>query len=198
MTVSSRNYLSGLALAIAVCIGLPVAAHAGSPWQFVVEIAQAQGSQIRLKVADIQVIGAYASPRQDPHVDHLFSTPPQGAAQRWAESKMVAAGSENRATVIVREASVIETKLKPSGSWFSRDPAERYDAALVIDVEIRDNFDALMGTASVKVTRSQTVLEDTDDEERQSMWSAMVEAMIADLDREIENQLRKHLAAYVN
>ena len=68
---------------------------------------------------------------------------------------------------------------------------------LDVDIEIRDNFDAFLGQAGARVTRSQTVLEGTGSGERQTMWGRMTRAMIADLDREIEKQVRAHLAPYV-
>lgn len=155
---------------------------------------------IRLDVAEFQVIPVYAAPRQPPHVEHLFDTSPQSAATAWAERTFKAAGVENRGTFIIRDASVVETKLKKDSglsSMFTKEPAERYDGVLSAELDIRDNFDKFLGRVTARVTRSQTVLEDTEPAERQAIWKKMTRAMIADLDRELRKQIKLHLASYL-
>jgi len=62
---------SGLAVP-AVATPAPAHPSAAAPAPAVV----AERQPIRLDVAEIQVIGAYAPPRERPHVEHLFPTPP--------------------------------------------------------------------------------------------------------------------------
>lgn len=159
----------------------------------------AERQPIRLDVAEIQVIGAYAPPREAPHVEHLFPTPPQMAAVRWGEAQIKAVGRSNRATLIVNEASVVEVRLPTSGgisSLFKKELTERYDGVIAVELQIRDDFDNLGGRASARVTRSQSVLEDTSEEERKAIWSQMTEAMIADLERELRKRINSNLTRF--
>ncbi|MDJ0949805.1 MAG: hypothetical protein QNJ94_12885 [Alphaproteobacteria bacterium] len=155
---------------------------------------------IRLSVAEIQIIPIYVPPRRDPHVDHLFTRPPLAAAEAWARSHLKAVGISHRATVIIREAGVTEAKIEKKGGLsglFTREPSEKYDAHLSVVIEVRDNYDRFVGRANALVERTQTVLEDTEPDERQEIWSKMTDDMIDDLDREISKQIRQHLAVFV-
>lgn len=185
---------SGLA---APAVATPAPAHpsAAAPAPAVV----AERQPIRLDVAEIQVIGAYAPPRERPHVEHLFPTPPQMATVRWGESQLVAEGRANKATLIVNEASVVEVRLPTEGgiaSLFKKELTERYDGVIAVELEIRDDFDNLGGRASARVTRSQSVLENISEAERKAIWSEMTEAMIADLERELRNRIKSNLTRF--
>ena len=155
---------------------------------------------IRLGVAEVQVIVVYAPPRRSPNVDHLFPTPPRLAAARWGESRLLAAGQSNKATVMIRDAAVVEVKLPKKGGLaglFSRQPAARYDGRISVELVIRDDYDKFEGRATARVTRSQTVLEDITDKKRRAVWTKMTKAMIADLERELRKQIQAHLTRYV-
>ena len=141
---------------------------------------------IRLGVAEVQVIVVYA--------------PPRLAAARWGESRLLAAGQSNKATMMIRDAAVVEVKLPKKGGLaglFSRQPAARYDGRLAVELVIRDDYDKFEGRATARVTRSQTVLEDITDKERRAVWTKMTKAMIADLERELRKQIQAHLTRYV-
>ncbi len=155
---------------------------------------------IRLAVAEIQVIPIYVPPRRAPHVEHLFARPPLAAVEAWARSHLKAVGVSHRATVIIREALVVEKKLeKESGlsGLFSREPSEQYDARLDVAIEIRDNFDKFVARVTAQVNRTQTVLENTEPDERQAIWAQMTDAMVNDLDRELGKQMNQHIAVFV-
>ena len=131
---------------------------------------------------------------------HLSRTPLAVAAEQWARTHLRPVGYANRATVIIRDAHVIETELaKKSGlsGLFTREPSERYDAVLDVEIEIRDSYDRFIGRVTAQITRTQTVLEKTEPEERQTIWAQMTEAMIDDLDQEIARQMRAHLTTFV-
>lgn len=203
--VLGRGAVAALAFAL-VCLAPTVRAEAGSTdldseTQFQ-DLAQfvVPSQPIRLGVAEVQVIVVYAPSRQSPNVDYLFPTPLRVAAARWGKTRLVAAGQSNKAMLMIRDASVVEVKLPQNGGLaglFTRQPAARYDGRLAVELVIRNDYDKFEGRVTVRVTRSQTVLEDISDKERRAVWAKMTKAMIADLEREMRKQIQIHLTRYV-
>lgn len=202
-TLANLRFMGGLRFRLhfllVLCTGMLVLPAAAQEKQDV-SVPPNYSEPIRLAVAEIQVIPIYVSPAREPNVEHLFPTPPAVAAEQWAKAHLRPVGYANRATVIIRDAHVTETKLeKKSGlsGLFTREPSERYDAVLDVEIEIRDSYDRFIGRVTAQVTRTQTVLEKTEPEERQAIWAQMTEAMIDDLDHEIARQMRAHLTSFV-
>lgn len=190
-----RPHIGTFLLLCAAALALPMSVRAQQE-----EAPESYSEPIRLAVAEIQVIPIYVPPGRDPHVEHLFARSPLAAVEAWARSHVKAVGVSHRATVIIREALVVERKLeKGSGlsGLFTREPAEQYDARLDVAIEIRDNYDKFVARVSAQVSRTQTVLEDTEPDERQAIWAQMTDAMIDDLDRELGKQVHQHISVFV-
>jgi len=163
--------------------------------------ARAEGAgalpEIRLAVAEMQVIPAYASPRRDGHADHRMKASPQRLAVNWARARIRAVGRADRARVIILEASVVEVPVTGKSGLFRRGPDRRYDARLTISVEIRSDAGDLIGNARATATRSQEVLKGVEGGRLQAIWRDFSERLVADAARELDRQLRARLAQYV-
>lgn len=152
---------------------------------------------IRLDVAEMQVIPAYASPRRRPHADHRMENAPQKVAADWARAKISAVGRTDRARVIILLASVVEVPVKGKSGFLRRGPDRRYDAKLTIAVEIRSDAGDLLGRVEATATRSQEVLKGVRGDRLQYVWRDLSERIVGDAAREIERQLRARLGRYV-
>ncbi len=187
------------AAGLSILAGL-AACQGTKPAPVVAEIGFAGLKELRLDVAELQVVPAYVPPRVRPNVDHLFPTAPQDAAIRWVREKVRAAGASRRALVVIRRASVTETALplkRGLSGAFSKEPSERYEAVLEVDVEIRSDHGGRVAMATARATRSKSVMEGTTEPERRAAWQALTQALIEDLAREFERQVRAHLGQYV-
>jgi hypothetical protein len=125
----------------------------------------------------------------DVGVEHLFPDKPVDAATRWAGERLIAAGPANRARYIVREASVTETRLKRKGGLtgaLTTEQSERYDARVVVEIQIAGGADGSTGTATVQAERSITVPEDATLNERERTWHELTQKLMADLDAQLE------------
>lgn len=157
-------------------------------------------SPLRLDVADISIQQTYQPPATPPNVEHRFPVPPGEAALQWARDRLVAAGTAGRAEYIVREASVVEVPLEPSGGLkglMTKEQSERYDALLVVDVILYDSLGGRAGSATVKVSRGRSVPEDATLNERDQVWFSMTEAMMAELDAQLEKTIKSVFNQYV-
>ncbi|MHA1567095.1 MAG: hypothetical protein ACTSX7_17425, partial [Alphaproteobacteria bacterium] len=163
------------------------------------ELTYSHLQPIRLDVSTIEIVDAYAAPLREPNVEHRAPARPAVAANQWAEDRLVAAGSSRRAVFTIKEASIIETKLEPTGGLkgvFTKDQSERYDATLLVDLAIIDTGGTRRGSATATATRSRTVPENITLNERERIWFQMVEGMMADLNRELEKAITQSLKKF--
>ena len=80
---------------------------------------------------------------------------------------------------------------------FRRDQSERYAAVIELEAEIRDEVGNSRVTVETKVSRSQTVAENISLIERDKIWFDMTEAMMSDLNAELEKQIRIHMKKWI-
>jgi hypothetical protein len=153
--------------------------------------------EIRLGVAEMQVIPAYASPRRKPNAEHRMTASPQKVAVDWARAKIRAVGRQDRARVIILDASVIEVPVKGKSGLFRRGPDRRYDAKLTISVEIRSDAGDLIGNARVTATRSQEVLKGVEGKRLQRIWRDLSEQIVSDAANELKRQMQARLGQYL-
>ena len=116
------------------------------------------------------------------------------ALRNWFNDRLSALGGSDFIRATVLNASVVEVPLKRRDGIrgiFTRDQTERYDAVLSAKIEIFDSLGVLKGTVSSKAKNSQTVAEGTTLAKRELIWFTMLEAMMKDLNRSLENQIRK-------
>lgn len=163
-------------------------------------ITFSQAPRIKLDVREIEVVQAYQPSHAAPNVEHLFAVPPAGAAALWAMDRLAAAGPQRRARFIVREASVVETSLKQSGGLtgaFTTEQSERYDARLVVEIEIISDDGRIEGTLTAEVTHSRTVPENLTLGEREQVWHEMTRAMMDKLDAQLDTTIKKSFFAFL-
>ena len=180
-------------LALAGCTAAP-------PRPTFTDITFADRPPIKLDIREVEIVQAYRSPHAAPNVEHLFHVPPAAAAALWATDRLMAAGPMHRARYIVREASVIETSLKQSGGLtgaFTTEQSERYDARLVVDLNIVSEADGSEGTLTVKVERSRTVPENLTFAEREQVWHEITGTMMRELDAQLDESIKKVFYTYL-
>lgn len=164
------------------------------------QISFAHLQPISLNVARIETENLYVSPATRPNVEHEFPESPAAAASNWGRDRLRAVGQSGVARVIVRRASVVEVPLKRSTGVkgaFTRDQSERYDAIIDMAVELRDASGNVRVTAESTAKRSRSVSENISLNDREKVWFEMTEAMMADLNTALENQIRIHMKEWI-
>ncbi|MQP64079.1 hypothetical protein GE253_01850 [Niveispirillum sp. SYP-B3756] len=151
---------------------------------------------ITLDVASIDVESEYVAPMREPNVDHLITITPSDAVRLWASQRLKAGGTQGRARVIIRDASVKEKELaRTTGikGWFTKDQSEQYDGRLQVDIIVEGTARGFSGSVSAIVTRSTSVREDVSLAERDKTMLAMVTEMGTDLDSQLEAAIKANL-----
>ena len=150
--------------------------------------------KITFDVERIEVIEAYRPSLDPPHVELIMPVSLNRTAARWGEDRLRAGGSQRRLRYIVREASVIETPLEGTQGiedLFTVDQSERYDATLVIEVEILGTLDQVEAMATVTAKRTTTVAEDITLTDREQAWFILIEKAMGDANAQLEVTLQE-------
>lgn len=195
MSFSRRNALVLLAGGLAACSTQP-------PRPRFPELTYGHLGQFTFDVQRVDIVSEYKAPFASPNVEHLFPTAPEQTLRRWAQDRLAATGTAGRyARFVIQEAKVTETQLPRTPGVrgaFTTDQTQRYDGVLSVVLEIREeraNYRA--GTASAWASRSRTVAEGITVNDRDKVWFDLIEAMMNDLNAEMDRQIRANLAQFV-
>ena len=184
---------------ISLAIGLLAACAQAPPPDPLPEMTFAQLGKIKLNVASVQIVESYIPPLRGPNIEQLFPVSPSQAARRWSEDRLTALGTEGQAQFVIDTASVVETVLpieKGLRGAVTVDQALRYDATLVVTLEIRNDRGFRLAFATARAERSLTVSEDLTLNERNAIQFRLVEDLMTDLNRALETKVAEFLSAY--
>jgi hypothetical protein len=155
---------------------------------------------IGLAVSGVDVQSEFKASFQPPHVEHLFQVAPARAMENWARDRLAAGGGVGRARFVIRDASVVEVELKKKEEGitgaFTKEPAQRYDAVVAATLEILDERGFAVRTATVKATRSQSVLEGITPNDREKTWYELTKGLMADFDQQMSAEVSAHFGGY--
>ena len=184
-----------------VLFGLFVAACETPPSQSnFAEITFGHLPEIKLNVAEIVYQSDYQAPKALPNVDHVFPVPPQQAVRRWSDDRLQAVGVQNKAVLILKDASVIEERLETKGGVtgaFTTQQSERYTARMAVEINIVDDFGNTLSTVNAQTERSTTTAEDLSLREREEVWFKLTEDVMRDLDQQLEPVIRRVFFPYL-
>jgi hypothetical protein len=188
-------------LLVALLLTIPLAAcETPPPRPSFADIRFTQQPPIRLAVSAVEVKSDFMPSFQPPHVEHLYPVPPARAMENWARDRLVAAGGDARARFVIEDASVTEAELKKKEEGitgaFTKEPAQRYDAVVQATLEILDARGLAVRTATVKASRSQTVLEGITPNDREKAWYNMTKELMADFDHQMSAEISGHFGGY--
>ena len=109
-------------------------------------------------------------------------------------------GRRGSARFVILDAAVTETPLKLDKSFtgaFTKQQSRRYDATVEVSLEILDDKGFRKGFANARVMRSRTLREDASINDRERMWFDLTEALMNDLNAELEKNIRQYLSGYL-
>jgi hypothetical protein len=156
--------------------------------------------RMRLDVAAIDIQDDFHATFHAPNVEHLFPVSPEHAMENWVHDRLEATGTTRRARVRIVDASVKETELpKTPGlrGTFTTDQAERYDATAEMTIDLLNDRGFPERTVTAKAARTQSVTEGITPNQRDEAWYAMTKDLMAELDQELERQVRADFTFYI-
>lgn len=188
-----------LALALVAMTALS-ACENKPPMQRLPEISFADKRPISLDVGQLEIISEYRSPAHSPNVEHIMPVSPEAAAVRWAKDRVKPMGRSGYARIVIKDGAVTQQKLatdKGLTGLFKEEQAERYDGSLDVAVQILDERHFVVADVVARATRSRTLPEGITINERDRALYEISEAMIKDIDTQMDGLIRSYLARWV-
>lgn len=145
----------------------------------------------------IEIVDNYRSPLRHPNVEHEFPVVPELSIKRWISDRLRVAGGPRTVRVTIKNASVVGKSLKVKKGvegLFYKEQAARYEGELEVMIEVRAERGYQDSVAEAKVMRSRTVAEETSPNDLDQIFFDLTAAMMADLDRTLEANIRRHMA----
>lgn len=144
--------------------------------------------KVKIEAARIEVRDDYRPPLRDPHVEHLFPTPPYVAVATLAKNQLLAVGSDNVLRVIIVDASVVREALPTDRDFLGvvmREPSERLKATVLLRFELASESapDIVLGHADITVNRTKTLMEGLSLADRDRATFAMTEDLMRDVNK---------------
>jgi len=164
------------------------------------QITFAHLAPYRLNVARLDVVSDFKPPFAPPNVEHLVPVAPEAALRRWAQDRLRAEGAAGTARFAIRDATMTETPLPVAtgvGGLFRRQQAVRIEATVSASLEVLDARGFRQGFADARASRSNTVGEEASLNDRDRARVELVEAVMKDLDAELDRQIRQYLGGFL-
>lgn len=134
-------------------------------------------TKLRLRVGAISIDDSWVPRGAARHVEYLAPTTPLDALRQMAEDRLVAAGSNGRASFVVEDASIIQGP---------RD----YEGNFTVRLDLVDDNGTSLGHATARVSRTREISGEEPQQVRADLY-ALVRDMMRDMNVEFEYQVRK-------
>jgi hypothetical protein len=155
---------------------------------------------IELAVAQVEIVDDYTPPLAPPHVERQAPVAPEAALKAWAGRRLKASGGRGVARFVIRSASLTDVRLattKGLKGAFTKDQSDRFEAEAVAELLIYEGGGAPAGRIEAEARHSRTIAEDASVNERRRLQYDLVEALMAGFDKEMEKNMRAHLARWL-
>ncbi len=158
---------------------------------------------LRLDVARIEVIQAYAPPQRPPNVEHRMIVSPLATIDDWGRRHIEAAApgrDDSAAVFVIEDASVIVEKIRTRKNILEsliREDSDKLTLRLAVTLQVRDRLGATLGSTSAEATAWRTVPESMKDADRSAVLHDLLIAAMDNLVPAFEANTRAYLARYL-
>jgi len=151
---------------------------------------------IELLVSKVDIVSDFSPSFTRPNVEHLFPVSLERAARIWATDRLHAVdfASGRIADFIIEDASVTETAEKAK-DLFHKDSL-KYRATLSVILKITDPNGSTAQT-SIEAWRELGIPADTSIDQKEKYWHEMVEKLMADFNKKMQENIEHYLNMYV-
>ena len=195
-----RLSLTGMMVLAALASLLAGCGSAPPPKQNFADLRFTSEPPLKIGVAAIEINDEYRPNFDPPHYEQRLPIPLPHVADNWARDRLRPVGTSGRAVAVVIDASAVEINLpKETGisATFTNQLDTQYHARVGIRIEARDDRGGAFRMAEAHAERAVTTVEGTTLDERDRMLYRMEGELMADLDRQLETQIRNNFGNLV-
>ena len=157
--------------------------------------------KIYLNTQDLKVINrADRMPLKPPYIGHLFQPRLTEVVDQWVHDRLQAVGNTGHATLIIKEASVIEQplpELTGIETWFTREQAGKYTGRIDVDIDAQSPINNATGIASAHATHAVTLPEHPTEAEKTIAYRQLLDGLMRDLNQKLDQAIHAHLAPFI-
>jgi hypothetical protein len=181
----------------------PAAAAPAKRRSFDFSVPDFGSAPLRLDVARVEVVQAYAPPQQPPHVEHRMIVSPLATLDDWARRHLEAAApgrDDSSAVFVIEDASVVVEKIRVRKGLLDsliREDADKYTLRLAVTLQVRDRLGATVGSTSVEGSAWRTVPESMKNADRAAVWHELLISAMDNLVPLFEANTRAYLARFL-
>lgn len=180
---------------------LPLAAcSTADPGQMLPEITYEHMEPLRIEAEALDIENAYHPPAERPHLEAEAPVAPAQALLTWADDRLHPTGGPGSLKFTVIEGSLVEKALTVDKGFtgaFKNQPAFRYIAVAEAQLELVNAPGTARLVATAKAERSVTVSEDATLNERDRALFDLVEQLMRDFNRQMEDSIKRYFADYM-
>ncbi len=141
-------------------------------------------TKIKINVGTVDIDENWVPRGSLRQIGFLAPTRPVVALRTMAAERLVPGGTTGRALFVIDDASLVLTR-------------GRYEASFAVHLDLRDDMDKTIATATAALRGSRKATDDTDEDAVRIDLDALVRKMMDDMNVEFEFQVRSALKAYL-
>jgi hypothetical protein len=163
-------------------------------------LTYAHKGPIVFNVGSVDVVSRYVSPMKAPNVEYLAPVPPNQALMQWARDRLRADGGPGLVRFAVTDARIVDVPLPIEGGIrgsLTRQQSDKFVATLAAEITVLDAQGVQRGFVRANAERSRTISEGTPPAERDKVLFELTEAVMNDMDANLEQSIRLHLSRFI-
>lgn len=140
-------------------------------------------TKLQLNVAAIDIDDSWQPRNPKADIAKLAPTPPADALRIMAQDRLIPAGTTGHATFVIDEASIEIDR-------------GRYEGRMRVHLDVATSEGTNTGYAEARISRSREITNPNPNATRAALHD-LIDAMMADMNVELEFQIRRSLRAYI-
>jgi hypothetical protein len=140
-------------------------------------------TKLRLNVASVEINDSLPPSNDARDVTRFAPEPPIDALRQMAQDRLIAAGSSGHAVFVIDAASILRVR-------------DRYEGRMVVHLDVTTSDGTSSGFVEARVARTNTFESDGPNATKAAL-DTLVTQMMADMNVELEFQVRRSLRAYL-
>ncbi len=157
-----------------------------------------QFSQYDILSGSIEIIEIFEKKISEPYIGHSIKVSPSQRIINWVNDNFKAIGNENKFTITILDASLIQTKFEnEQAKNFDEKVNYKYKLSYLVEFSLYDNSKNLISSILVESSRSTTSGLYISIQEKENIINELIYESLSDVSNESKQLLNKYMDNYI-
>jgi hypothetical protein len=153
---------------------------------------------IKLDVAKLEIVNQYVPTRSPPHIEAVVPRTLLDAADQWARARLIPAGPQGVARLVITDASIVEVPLQtPANMAPPAQPPVRFDAHIVVRLEFYGLDNTSRGSVTAEASSTHSITNDVAGPDIARQQYLLVSDALRSLNGVFDNTIHSQLSAVI-